>query len=95
MFVIAEVGEQRTVQLAWVEAWEDESSLFLVEFGDKAPEHIIDRDHSDDEPFSLEGNRSRKRNSSVTVRPDQARFKLQVFRPYGPHCPLSASLCRR
>ncbi|MFC5214297.1 HNH endonuclease [Streptomyces coerulescens] len=89
VFVIAEVGEYRTVQLAWVEGWEDESSLFLVEFGDKAPERIIDRDRSDDEPFSLEGNRSRKRTSSVTVRPDQARFKLEVFRRYGPRCPLS------
>ncbi|MDH2387615.1 HNH endonuclease signature motif containing protein [Streptomyces sp. HNM0663] len=89
VFVIGEVGELRKVQLAWVEGWEDESSLFLVEFGEKAPERIIDRDRSDDEPFSLEGNRSRKRASSVTVRPDQARFKLEVFRRYGPRCPLS------
>ncbi|MFE2686198.1 HNH endonuclease [Streptomyces mirabilis] len=89
VFVIHEVGDLRGVRLAWVEGWEDESHLFLVRFGEAAPERIIDRDRSEEEPFSLEGNRSRKRQGSVTVRPDQARFKIEVFRRYGPHCPLS------
>ncbi|MFG3285719.1 GntR family transcriptional regulator [Streptomyces sp. NPDC048111] len=89
VFVSNEVGDYRGVRLAWVEGWEDESHLFLVRFGEAPPERIIDRDRSDEEPFSLEGNRSRKRRGPVTVRPDQARFKLEVFRRYGPHCPLA------
>ncbi|MEU8847906.1 HNH endonuclease signature motif containing protein [Streptomyces sp. NPDC048564] len=89
VFVINEVGDYRSVRLAWVEGWEDESHLFLIRFGEAPPERIINRDRSEEEPFSLEGNRSRKRRGSVTVRPDQARFKIEVFRRYGPHCPLS------
>jgi hypothetical protein len=89
VFVISEVGDYRGVQLAWVEGWEDESHLFLVRFGEAPPERIIDRDRSEEEPFVLEGNRRRKRRGAVTVRPDQARFKIEVFRRYGPRCPLS------
>ncbi|MER7662989.1 HNH endonuclease signature motif containing protein [Streptomyces sp. NPDC096193] len=89
VFVISEVGDFRGVQLAWVEGWEDESHLFLVRFGEAPPERIIDRDRSEEEPFSLEGNRRRKRQGAVTIRPDQARFKIEVFRRYGPRCTLS------
>jgi hypothetical protein len=43
VFVIREVGDLRGVRLAWVEGWEDESRLFLVRFGEAAPERIIDQ----------------------------------------------------
>ncbi|MFF3878170.1 HNH endonuclease [Streptomyces sp. NPDC001978] len=89
LFVISERGDRRAVQLAWVEGWEDKSSLFLVKFGEIPPVHVIDRDRSEEQPFDLEGNRRRRRSGTVVHRPDQARFKLEVFQRYGPRCPLS------
>ncbi|WP_411129886.1 HNH endonuclease [Streptomyces sp. x-19] len=89
VFVITEHGDLRGVQLAWVEGWEDESSIFYVRFGDTPPARVIDRDRSEETPFSLQGNRRRRRSGTVTARPDQARFKLEVFQRYGPRCPLS------
>lgn len=89
VFVITEHGDLRGVQLAWVEGWEDESSLFLVKFGEAPPAQVIDRDRSEEQPFQLEGNGRRRRRGTVVTRPDQARFKLEVFRRYGPRCPLS------
>ncbi|MFD3571578.1 HNH endonuclease [Streptomyces sp. NPDC058667] len=89
VFVITEHGDLRGVQLAWVEGWEDKSSLFLVKFGDTPPTQILDHDRSEEQPFELEGNRRQRRSGTVVVRPDQARFKLEVFQRYGPRCPLT------
>nr|WP_257003422.1 HNH endonuclease signature motif containing protein [Streptomyces sp. Alain-F2R5] len=89
LFVITEHGDRRGVKLAWVEGWEDRSSLFLVKFGDTPPVQVLDRDRSEEQPFELEGNRRRRRNGTVVTRPDQARFKLEVFQRYGPRCPLT------
>lgn len=89
VFVITEHGDLRGVQLAWVEGWEDESSIFYVKFGDTPPARVIDCDRSEEVPFLLEGNRRRRRIETVAVRLDQARFKLEVFQRYGPRCPLS------
>ncbi|GAA2120214.1 hypothetical protein GCM10009759_68880 [Kitasatospora saccharophila] len=89
LFVITQRGPLRGVHLAWVEGWEDESSLFLVRFGETPPVQLLDRDRSEEQPFRLEGNRRRKRSGTVVDRPDQARFKIEVFRRYGAHCPLS------
>lgn len=89
VFAIIEVGELRKVHLSWVAGWEDESKLFLVTLGDEEPDKIIDQDRSEETPFTLEGNRSHHRKSKRRVRPDQSRFKLEVFRRYGPRCPLS------
>ncbi|MFF8943105.1 HNH endonuclease [Streptomyces sp. NPDC014864] len=89
LFVITEHGNLRGVELAWVEGWEDQSSLFLVKFGEAPPVQVLDHDRSEEQPFQLEGNRRRQRNGTVVARPDQARFKLEVFQRYGPCCPLS------
>lgn len=89
VFAIIEVGELRKVHLSWVAGWEDESKLFLVTLGAEEPEEIIDRDRSEEKPFTLAGNRSHHRQSKRKVRPDQSRFKIEVFRRYGPRCPLS------
>jgi hypothetical protein len=87
--MIIEHGDRRGVQLAWVEGWEDRSSLFLVKVGEAPPVQVLDHDRSEEQPFELEGNRRRRRNGTVVTRPDQARFKLEVFQRYGPRCPLS------
>jgi hypothetical protein len=89
LFVIIEYGDRRSVKLAWVEGWEDRSSLFLVKFGETPPVQVLDHDRSEERPFQLEGNRRRRRSGTVVTRPDQARFKLEVFQRYGPRCPLS------
>ncbi|MFJ4709713.1 HNH endonuclease [Streptomyces anulatus] len=89
LFVITEHGDRRGVKLAWVEGWEDRSKLFLVRFGDVPPVEVIDHDRSEEQPFELEGNQRRRKHGAVTVRADQARFKLEVFQRYGPRCSLS------
>ena len=79
----------REVRLGWIRGWAEESKVFLVEFGETAPERIEKEDHSDDEPFSPTGNRSRRTKRHVRTRPDQPMFKLRVLQRYGPRCPLS------
>ncbi|MGW3572230.1 HNH endonuclease [Streptomyces sp. NPDC000941] len=92
LFVIAKSTPRSTVRivrLAWVEGWEERSRIFLITFGDSKPEHVLTEDHSDEQPFSLTGNRSRSTRRNVRERPGQRRFKLRVFQRYGPRCPLS------
>lgn len=92
IFVIAKPTPRssiRTVRLAWVEGWEDRSRIFLISFGDSGPDCLLTEDNSDEQPFSLTGNRSRSSRRSVRERPGQRRFKLRVFQRYGPRCPLS------
>lgn len=92
IFVIAKPTPRssvRIVRLAWVEGWEERSRIFLISFGDSRPEHLLTEDHSDNQPFSLTGNRSRSSRRNVRERPGQRRFKLRVFQRYGPRCPLS------
>ncbi|MFC9805141.1 HNH endonuclease [Streptomyces griseoaurantiacus] len=92
IFVIAKPTPRssvRIVRLAWVEGWEERSRIFLISFGDTGPEHLLTEDHSDDQPFSLTGSRSRSSQRNVRERPGQRRFKLRVFQRYGPRCPLS------
>ncbi|MFF8572812.1 HNH endonuclease [Streptomyces sp. NPDC015408] len=92
IFVIAKPTPRsgvRIVRLAWVEGWEERSRIFLISFGDRRPEQLLTEDHSDEQPFSLTGNRSRASRRNVRERPGQRRFKLRVFQRYGPRCPLS------
>ncbi|WP_369272576.1 HNH endonuclease [Streptomyces sp. R11] len=92
IFVIAKPTPQssvRIVRLAWVEGWEERSRIFLISFGDSRPEHLLTEDHSDNQPFSLTGSRSRNSQRNVRERPGQRRFKLRVFQRYGPRCPFS------
>ncbi|MEW2211052.1 HNH endonuclease [Streptomyces globisporus] len=79
----------RTVRLAWVDGWEERARIFLITFGERAPESLLTADQSDQQPFSLNGNRSRNTQRNVRERPGQRRFKLRVFQRYGPRCPLS------
>lgn len=92
IFVIAKPTPRsnvRIVRLAWVEGWEERARIFLIVFGESRPESILTEDHSDEQPFSLTGNRSRSIRRNVRERPGQRRFKLRVFQRYGPCCPLS------
>lgn len=92
IFVLAEPAprsEWRIVRLAWVEGWDDRSSTFLLSYDEAPPEQVLSEDHSDEEPFVLTGNGSRRERRSVRVRPGQSRFQLRVFQRYSPRCPLS------
>ncbi|MER5862491.1 HNH endonuclease signature motif containing protein [Kitasatospora sp. NPDC002040] len=89
VFVVSQRGDLRSVRLGWVADWDDRLERFLVSFGSTPPAKILDQELLDDRPFELEGNRRRRRTGTVTTRPDQARFKLEVFKRYGAVCPLS------
>ncbi|MFF8284097.1 HNH endonuclease [Streptomyces albus] len=92
VFVIAKPTPRsnvRIVRLAWVEGWEERSRIFLITFGDSEPANLLTEDRSDEQPFSLTGNRSRNSRRNVRERPGQRRFKLRVFQRYGPRCFLS------
>ncbi len=89
LFAISQHGDRRSVRLGWVDGWDDAAKMFLVRYGDTPPKVVLDADRSDDEPFVLEGNRSRRQLRNVRTRPDQARFKFKVIQRYGPRCPLS------
>jgi putative restriction endonuclease len=92
IFIIAKPTRNataRAVRLAWVEGWADETEQFLINYHAAAPESILDRDTSDNEPFQLTGNRRRRVERAIHVRPEQARFKLQIIQRYGSRCPLT------
>lgn len=79
----------RKVKLGWIKGWAEESKVFLVQFGEDAPQEVEREDRSDEEPFRSTGNRSRRVNRTVRERPDQQTFKFRVLQRYGPRCPLS------
>jgi hypothetical protein len=92
IFVLAKPtpsSKWRIVRFAWVEGWDDQSSTFLLSYEEQPPRQILSEDHSDEEPFGLTGNGSRRERRNVRVRPGQSRFKLRVFQRYSPRCPLS------
>jgi hypothetical protein len=79
----------RETRLAWVDGWDDDGRLFSLTFASAAPTKIQDHDDSDDEPFQMLGNSSRKKMTLTRQRPGQPRFKLKVIQRYGMRCPLS------
>ena len=74
----------RDVHLGWVEEWDDRSRLFLISFGDEAPQETT---APDDQPFLLTTNPQRT-TREVAVRPNQQRFQFGVMKRYGPQCAL-------
>lgn len=79
----------REVRLGWIKGWAEASRVFLIKFGEEAPQEVEREDRSEEEPFRATGNRSRRVNRTVRERPDQQTFKLRVLQRYGPRCPLS------
>jgi hypothetical protein len=69
--------------LGWVTDWDDNSSHFLILFGQQKP--VYEPPASDTAPFRLFAGESAKR-ASVRVRPGQQRFRFQVLKEYGPKC---------
>jgi len=82
-------SKYRAARIAWVEGWDDSSATFLITFSGDAPQGLLVEDNSDSLPFVLKGNRTRRAKRTVKHRPDQQRFKFQVFQRYGARCPLS------
>ncbi|WP_208646747.1 HNH endonuclease [Micromonospora noduli] len=79
----------REVRLAWVEGWDDRARVFSLTFDGQAPTKVLSHDDSDNQPFSLFGNNSRRANGSRKQRPGQRLFKLRVIQRYGSRCPLT------
>ncbi len=75
----------RDVHLGWIEGWDDDSELFLVNFAQDAPDGFVGDDDLDDEPFELVEERSGNKTRS-TARKGQQRFHFRVFKRYGPKC---------
>jgi hypothetical protein len=71
------------VRLGWFTDWDDNSSHFLILFGQQKP--VYEPPASEAAPFTLFGAEGAKR-ASVRVRPGQQRFRFQVLKEYGPKC---------
>jgi hypothetical protein len=75
---------KRSVELAWVEGWEDRAGLFLITFSTNQPA-LLTEVHEEEEPFRLFGQANPERRE-VKLRKGQQRFKCRVLQRYGPHC---------
>jgi putative restriction endonuclease len=77
------VKNQSTVNLGWVQGWDDDAKLFLVSFS-ITPLGLI----NEEEPavqFKLKERKKRK-SREVSSRNGQVRFRFDVFKRYGPSC---------
>ncbi|GAA0432418.1 hypothetical protein Aca07nite_19530 [Actinoplanes capillaceus] len=79
----------REVRLAWIEGWDDVERIFSLTFSTSAPSKVQDHDDSDEHPFEMFGNSSRRGTTTRKQRPGQRLFKLKVIQRYGARCPLS------
>ncbi|GER92015.1 hypothetical protein KDW_61770 [Dictyobacter vulcani] len=90
LFVIKHVGHSlRNIYLGHVEAWDDDLRHFLIifdeQFPEKTPVQVVREDPAEYQTFTLFHNdKSVKR--TVQSRPNQQRFKFQVFKRYGATC---------
>jgi putative restriction endonuclease len=75
--------DTRSVRLGWVTDWDDNSTHFLILFGQQKP--LYEPPASEAAPFTLFGVESVKR-ASVRVRLGQQRFRFKVLKEYGPKC---------
>jgi hypothetical protein len=92
VFVVSDPAPKsawRETRLAWIEGWDDAGGIFSLTFAPSAPAKIQDHDDSDEQPFQMLGNSSRRKTRSIRHRPSQPRFKLKVIQRYGRACPLS------
>lgn len=79
----------REARLAWIEGWDDLAGVFSMTFNAEPPGKVQTHDDSDEKPFEMFGNTSRRRMGTSRQRPGQRLFKLQVIQRYGPRCPFS------
>ncbi len=75
----------REVRLGWVEGWDDESAQFLISFDPDRAGELMDGAEEQEEDFSAIVERN-DRAAAGWARPNQPRFRLLVFRRYGPRC---------
>lgn len=74
----------RNVFMGWVEDWDDAAKIFLISFGEVAPELAT---HTEEEESSfILSSESAAGLAVVKTRPGQQRFKFSVFKRYGPQC---------
>jgi putative restriction endonuclease len=78
-------AETRDVWLGWVEDWDDATRLFLITIAEQPPA-APDGQYDDTTPFSLVAPTQATRRTTGTARPNQQRFKFEVFQRYGAAC---------
>ena len=77
VFVITGPGNSSTreVQKGWVIEWDDDSKIFLIEFGESSPAGKLETKSSD--PFVIVARR--RIRTSTLDRPGQARFRFDAL----------------
>jgi ribosomal protein L25 (general stress protein Ctc) len=73
----------QAVKMGWVQDWDDQEQLFLIEFGDAKPSYEVPLEQ--DAPFDLEGEIS-ARYGRTKQRPNQQKFRFNLFKQYGAKC---------
>lgn len=73
----------RSVKLAWVADWDDDSKQALILFGEIEPNYAPPPAIED--PFNLTSTQTAK-YSRVKMRPGQQKFRFQVLKQYGAKC---------
>ena len=88
LFVVVQDATNRRlrhVRLGWVDTWDDDLEEFLVSFGEDPPVSSTPLPDSEFDPMA--GRRVKDTKGRVQqLRPDQARFSLEVRRRYGTEC---------
>jgi hypothetical protein len=79
----------REARLAWIEGWDDAAGVFSLTFDAQPTTKMQTRDDSDEQPFKMFGNKSRRKIGPTRQRPGQRLLKLKVIQRYGLRCPLS------
>ena len=73
----------QAVKMGWVQDWDDQEQLFLIEFGDAKPSYRLPVEQ--DAPFKLE-ERISARYGRTRQRPNQQKFRFNLFKQYGAKC---------
>lgn len=79
-------SSDRNIRLGWIQEYDDESKQALIEFLDSdSPPSRADAQNFEQQPFTLYEERP-GRYSRTKVRPNQWRFRFDVFKRYGSSC---------
>jgi putative restriction endonuclease len=82
-------ASKRALKIGWVTDFDDDNGMFLILFGDQmevsSPPTYVEAE-SATEPFKLEDDNRKRRQSTILARIGQQRFRFHVLAKYGPQC---------
>jgi putative restriction endonuclease len=73
----------RTVRIAWVKDWDDQSQTFLLLFGEESEPY--ETPPEPDAPFTLK-TKPKPKYTKAKIRTNQTKFRYQVLAQYGVKC---------